>query len=109
MVAVMSGRPAAQLEGKQVDLRKTANDGHNFQSRPGGSWWAEVEVSLINSTPTRNPKSKWTRAVRAIALLEHIGTPDAIAVLKEMSGGHPLAQPTRVAREALERIGGKKG
>ncbi len=106
MVSVLSGRDPAGLEGKKVELRKVGvGGGHNFQSTPGGSWWAEVDVSLVNTTATRNPKKKWTRAVRAIALLEHIGTPDAIAILKDMAGGHHLAQPTRAAAEALERIG----
>jgi hypothetical protein len=37
-------------------------------------------------------------------LLEHIGTPEAVAILKDMASGHPDAQPTRVAREALDRL-----
>jgi hypothetical protein len=39
--------------------------------------------------------------VRAIVLLEHIGSPDAIEILKAMSPGHPQAQPTRTAVEAF--------
>jgi hypothetical protein len=46
----------------------------------------------------------WTRAVRAIVLLEHIGTPGAVAILKDMATGHPDAQPTKVARDCLERL-----
>jgi hypothetical protein len=107
MVAVMSGRPAAQLEGRRIELREVPGGGHNFASTPGGSWWADQDVSRINSNPRSSTKTKWTRAVRAIALLEHIGTPDAIAILKALSGGHPLAQPTRESMEALERVGGK--
>ena len=38
-------------------------------------------------------------------LLEHFGTPGAVAILKEMATGHPDAQPTRVARDALARLG----
>ena len=51
-----------------------------------------------------NMKKKWTRAVRGIILLEHIGTPDAVAVLRDISQGHPDAQPTKLASEALDRI-----
>jgi hypothetical protein len=40
--------------------------------------------------------------VRAILLLEHIGTPGAFAILKEMATSHPDAQPTKVARDCLE-------
>jgi hypothetical protein len=100
MVAVMSDRPAAMVEGKDVILRPVGR-GYNFSSTPGGSWWAEPDVALLR------PKKKWTRAVRAIVLLEHIATPDAVALLKDMAAGHPLAQPTRVAAEALERLGNK--
>ena len=53
-----------------------------------------------------NPKKKWTRAVRAIVLLEHIGTPDAVAVLKELATGHADAQPTKAAKEAVARLSG---
>jgi hypothetical protein len=52
-------------------------------------------------------KRKWNQAVRAIVLLEHIGTPDALAILRDMASGHPEAQPTRTAVEALARIAGK--
>jgi hypothetical protein len=105
MVEVLSGWPAGLLAGKEVMLRK-AGDGYNFSSRPKfGSWWAEHKVSRINNPPGGNDKKKWIRAGRAIVLLEHFGTPDAMAILKDMAGGHPEAQPTRLAREALARLG----
>ena len=104
MVCALSGRPAETLDGKSVQLRKTRGDGHNFFSE-GGSWWAEADLARINMRAHLNPKKKWTRAVRAIALLEHIGTPAAVAVLKTMAGGHPLVQPTAAAAEALQRLG----
>ena len=82
-----------------MELRKHG-DFYNFHADRGG-WWAEHKVSRINSNGWEIPKRKW---VRAIVLLEHIGTPDAVAILKEMATGHPEAQPTRIAREALERL-----
>jgi hypothetical protein len=106
IVAVMSGRKPETVEGKEVDLRKFAG-GFNFFSRPGGSWWAEADVKLINAHIGGNRKPKWTRAVRAIALLEHLDTPEAVAILKRMSLGHEDAQPTVEARSALKRIGFK--
>ncbi len=42
--------------------------------------------------------------MRAILLLKHIGTPGAVAILKDMATGHPDAQPTKVARDCLERL-----
>ncbi len=103
MVEVMSGREAGQLAGKTVILRGVRGDGFNFFAQPNfGSWWAEHKVERINGWG--NPKKKWTRAVRAIVLLEHFGTPGAVAVLKDMATGHPDAQPTRVARESFDRV-----
>ncbi len=52
-------------------------------------------------TDVRRPA--WVRAVRAIVILDHIGTPDALAILKEMAGGHPDAPPTVLAKEAVAR------
>jgi hypothetical protein len=51
-----------------------------------------------------SPPKDWTRAARAIAILEHIGTPEARAVLKTMSDGVAEAPPTRAASEALDRL-----
>jgi hypothetical protein len=107
MVEVMSGREVGSLKGKDIKLWKFGGpDDFNFTA-DNGSWWAENRIERINSDSWRNTKMKWTRAVRAIVLLEHIGTPDAVAILKEMATGHPDAYPTRVAKEALDRIAGK--
>jgi hypothetical protein len=95
------------LAGKQITLRRLdGGEGFNFVGE--GSWWAEHQVRRLNSIGWINTKKKWTRSVRAIALLEDIGSTEAIAILKDMAGGHAEAQPTREAKEALKRIGGKK-
>jgi len=105
MVEILSQRPVGSLEGKDVIIRRlgSGNEGFNFFDGRG-SWWAEHRVERINAGVGGNLKKKWTRAVRAIILLEHLGTPDAIAILRDMSAGHPDAQPTRLANDALERI-----
>ena len=41
-------------------------------------------------------------------LLEHIRTPDAIAILKDMATGHPDAAPTKLAKDALKRTAAGK-
>ena len=79
----------------------SGNDGYNFFDGRS-SWWAEHRVERINLGG--NMKRKWTQTVRAIILLEHIGTPDAVAILRDMATGHPDAQPTKLAAEALERL-----
>lgn len=110
MVEVLSDRPAGLLAGKEVTLRRLSRgDGFNFFAQPNaGSWWAEHKVDRLNGTRGGNPKKKWTRAVRAIVLLEHIGTPGAVAILEDMAAGHPDAQPTRVARDALVHLRGEQ-
>jgi hypothetical protein len=105
MVEVLSGRAAGSLTGKTVNLRPLGN-GEGFNFFANGSWWAEHRVERLN-VGWGNPKKKWTRAVRAITLLEFIGTPDAAAVLREMATGHPDAQPTKEAKAALERLAEK--
>ncbi len=108
MVEILSGREAGSLKGKDVKLQKFGGpDDFNFFAQNVGSWWAENRVERISSDYWRNNKKKWTRAVRAMMLLEHIGTPDATAILKDMATGHPDAHPTKVAKEALEGIAGK--
>ncbi len=103
MVEVLSGREAGALAGKNVQLRAVGGEGFNFFAENFGSWWAEHKVSRLNLTHWGNYKKKWTRAIRAIVLLEHIGTPEAAAIIKNVATGHADAQPTKVAKQALER------
>ena len=106
MVEVLSGREAGSLGDGDITLRNTGGDGFNFFSGIG-SWWAEVKVSRLGTSAWMGAKKKWARAARAIALLEHIKSPEAIALLKDMATGHPDASPTKYAVEALERLEGK--
>jgi hypothetical protein len=110
LVAVLSGdRPADRLlrEKEPITLsrsvEKTGEVYYNF--RQGGAWWAEHRVDRINVGTYGNKRKYWTRAVRAVVLLEHVNTPAAVAVLKELAAGHPDAQPTKAAKEALGRLG----
>jgi hypothetical protein len=102
LVAVLSDRDPDSLKDYEDLKIRPVGDGFNFSAkRPNGvlNWWAEHRVERLRS------KKKWTRAIRAIVLLEHIRTPDAVAILNEMASGHPDAYPTRVAKQALAAIG----
>lgn len=107
LVEILSGREAGSLGEGDVQLRNTGGDNFNFVGGIG-SWWAEVKVSRLGTMPWGDRKKKWERAARAIALLEHIKSPEAIALLKDMATGHPDAAPTQYAAEALLRIEGKE-
>jgi tetratricopeptide (TPR) repeat protein len=105
LVEVLSQRPIGSLADKDVTIRQIGGgDGYNFFDGRS-SWWAEHRVERINLGG--NMKRKWTQAVRAIILLEHIGTPEAVAILRDMATGHPEAQPTKLAVEALDRLKSK--
>ena len=45
-------------------------------------------------------RASWLRAARAVSILEHLRTPEALALLKEMATGHPDALPTLAAKNA---------
>jgi RNA polymerase sigma factor (sigma-70 family) len=49
----------------------------------------------------------WVRATRAVMLLEHFGTPEALKVLQQVASGHIDASPTKAAKGALERLNKK--
>lgn len=103
MVEILSSREAGSLAGKEITLYHSHKGYYNFRAERG-SWWAEPDVSSLNAERHSPRKRKWTRAVRAIALLQHFGTPEALAILTEMASGHPDAQPTRVAKNAIRTI-----
>ena len=50
------------------------------------------------------PSMQWVRAARAIALLEHLNTPEARQLIEAISQGDAEALPTTVAKAALERL-----
>jgi hypothetical protein len=47
---------------------------------------------------------EWCRATRAVMLLEHLGSLEAVKVLEAMATGHADASPTIAAKQALERL-----
>jgi hypothetical protein len=71
-----------------------------------------VNGKPIDTTPKvivkLEPLPSWKRASRAIGVLEHIGTPEAIKVLEELCLGEDTATPTKQATDALARLKRKK-
>lgn len=53
--------------------------------------------------PPPGPSLQWVRAVRAVTILEHLGTPEARQIVEQVAAGESDALPTTAAREALKR------
>lgn len=104
LVEILSGSPPGSMKDRSsIKLHKIGNaSGFNFIDDEG-SWWAEHRVDRL-TTQYETTKKSWARAIRAITLLENIRTSEAIAILQTMGTGHPEAQPTIVAKEALKTI-----
>lgn len=67
-----------------------------------------IDLSRINTPPVTvvlRPNLPWLRANRSVALLEHLGTPEARQLLQSIAEGERAAPPTVAAREALQRLG----
>jgi hypothetical protein len=102
MVELCSQREADSLAGQDVTIRPVGDDGYNFSAK-GGSWWAEHRIDRINKYSWAQKKS-WTRAARGVAILEQIGSVEAVRVLEQLAEGHPDASPTKAAKESLKRL-----
>ncbi|HEY1684190.1 MAG TPA: hypothetical protein VGG19_05480 [Tepidisphaeraceae bacterium] len=94
------GLPPDALAGKTVQLSKIGSgEWYNIYvpnkgGKGGVSYAAQGDLSQLTN-------QAWTRAIRAEVLLEHIHTPEALAIIQNMADGHPKAQPTVVAKEIL--------
>lgn len=63
-----------------------------------------VAVHVDASTADQINNHRWQRLQRAVHVLEHIGTPEAMKVIEAMAGGHADAAPTKTAKEVLARL-----
>lgn len=61
-------------------------------------------VRLLGKLDPATPTGDRLRELRALELLERLGTPDAQKVLQEWASGTPQARRTREAAEALKRM-----
>ena len=81
-------------------------------SRVGNQWRISINGKPVDLTPrvitVAGPPPMYLRAARAIAVLEFIGTPDAVRLLHTVAAGEATAPPTRQAQAALERLKTKK-
>ena len=59
---------------------------------------------LDNPAPRTIPSGEQLRTLRAIHVLEQIGSPEAVRLLQELAGGTPSARETLDAMAAGERL-----
>src|SRR5262249_43283764 len=61
-------------------------------------------IQAILSASALVPTGESLRSLRAVAVLEHIATPEARQLLDKLAGGAPQARLTREAKATLERL-----
>jgi len=118
-IAKLLGRIAEEEKEAKLNEEKPAPELGN------GRGGASVSVRTVNGVTTvfingkpidttpkvvakLPPLSTWTRAARAIGILESIGTPDAVKQLEAISLGEDTAAPTKLAQDAIARLKRKK-
>ena len=101
-------REVPQLDRRPVlHVRLTTSRGlppaaklRNF--RPGAVRQRPLAYSPVGATPVADPET--LRALRAVAVLEDVGTPPARKVLETLAKGSVEARLTQEAKAALARL-----
>jgi RNA polymerase sigma factor (sigma-70 family) len=66
-----------------------------------------ISESIEELSRAWSGQKQWSRMTRAVMILEHFGTPDAVKVIERVASGHMDASPTKAAKEALGRLNKK--
>jgi WD40 repeat protein len=91
-------RELAQLEElAEPELRKALAKGVSAEVRRR----AKALLAKLDGGP---PSARTLQAVRAVEVLEHVATPEAVKVLEGLSQGAPAARLTREAQSSLQRL-----
>lgn len=100
--ALLCDLPIDALSGPKWHWYSPDNKVYRFDNGEGiHKWDAAIGVGLIGQV---GRKATWVRAIRAIVVLEFIGTSKARAILDELATGHPDAAPTKAAKLARDRL-----
>jgi HEAT repeat protein len=73
-----------------------------LRNRPSPEQRRSIEQLLDTLYTVRSPEA--LRQLRAIEILERIGTPEAVEVLQKLAHGATEARPTQEAKASLERL-----
>jgi hypothetical protein len=94
---------AAELERLGELARPALEDA--LKKRPSADLRRRVEDLLSRLRPSATLPAEELRCLRAVEVLEGIGTPEAKKVLRELAKGARGARQTREAVESLKRLG----
>ena len=98
-----SVREKARKELEELGDRARASLEEALKKKPSLETHRRIEALLARlSQPIRDPET--LRGIRAIAILEAIGTPEARKVLEKLASGMAEAQWTQEAKSALKRL-----
>lgn len=124
LVRERAGKLLADIEAREK-LEKKVEEVKKEEEAPavGGGRGASVAIrngqvyingKLVEPNPAPvvierpGPPAGWVRAGRGIAVLEHVGTPEAVKLLEQIALGEDNAPPTKQAQDALARLKRKK-
>jgi Anaphase-promoting complex subunit 4 WD40 domain len=82
-------------------LRQTVDSSPSAEAR-------RVAKKILDGLQTVVLSGERLRELRAVEVLERVGTPEAIELLKKLAGGAAETIPTPQARAALERLAARK-
>jgi WD40 repeat protein len=95
-------RAARELAGRGESARPALRRALAGRLSPEARRRAEALLKDLDGQPVRS--AAVLQGIRAVAVLEQIGTPEAMALLRELAQGLGEARLTREARGALDRL-----
>ena len=114
--AAAIARLLADLDDERFELRERASQRlaevgeaarEALEKAKGPSAEAERRIERLRNQLDGSASGEYLRQVRAVEVLESIGTEEARAILKRVVGGEPRATLTREAKAALGRLDAK--
>jgi RNA polymerase sigma factor (sigma-70 family) len=97
-------REAAERELRALGERAVPALRAALKANPSAEKKRHIKTLLSALERTATPSSHALRELRAVQVLEHIGSPEAKALLQELAGGVDGARLTVAAKEALGRL-----
>ncbi len=93
-------RELTKLSGAEPALRKAASGASSPEVRQRAQY-------ALQAREEADPSPEWVTTLRALEVLEQLGTPEARQLLRALAGGEPNARLTHEAGAALRRSGAR--